>query len=161
MSKKNHIMVLAAALTTINGCSLFSPSWDSGRGRPLRHRILHAAVLGDSLSVNGTMNSITAFTDYGIKVYRAVDDQQTNLTLKSFQIFWMKSMCFEIEFSAPHPDATSVQLDLAFTSRSGLQRITKTVTIERDWGEHPGYLTQLRRWEREPRLDTEQKTKGK
>lgn len=160
MIKQNHLM-LAAALTTLNGCSLFNPSWHSGAGKPLKHYIYHATVLGDSLSVNGEMNGLTAFTDYGIKVYRALDDQDTNLTLKSFQIFWMKALCFEIEFSAPHPDATSVQLDLVFTSRSGLQRIRRTIPIGRDRGEQPRYLTRLHRWEREPRSNGQRKSKGK
>lgn len=134
------------ALTLCSGC--LTPRWHDGI-QPLKHKIDQVAVCAetaDSLTVSGVMHPIVAFTDYGIKVYDATDDKGNRLDLRSFQIFWAKAICFQIEFSAPDPNAKTVDLDLAFRSRSGIERITSTLPIDRQ--EHSDYLNSLRGWER-------------
>lgn len=110
------------------------------------HKAEQAVVYNDSLTISGSMTRTCALTDYGIKVHKAADDMGTELDLRSFQIFWMKVMCFEIEFSKPHPEAQQVHYDIAFISRSGVEALKGSLPIER--GRHGNYLMQLPRWQR-------------
>jgi hypothetical protein len=144
---KLRIFACCLLACTVAGCSLFDPTWHSGQGRRIRHFPTQAVVYGNSLTISGEMSWLYAHTDYGVKVYKAVDDRGTPLQLRSFQIFWMKVPCFEIEFSPPHPEAANVEYDIAFTSRSGVQRLTGTLPIERNIH---NYLMQLHRWTRNP-----------
>lgn len=146
---------MRTALTICIGLMVFcaachyTPRWHEGKGC-LRHHIGQVAVVAeepDSLSVSGHIDPLVAFTDYGIKVYSATDDKGNKLELRSVQIFWMKAECFEIELSAPDPEANAVVLDLAFMTRSGIQRVTTTLPISRL--ETGNYLTQSGRWERD------------
>jgi hypothetical protein len=139
------LITCLGVVVTCSGC--LTPRWHDGT-RPLKHRITQVAVCAktpDSLTVSGNVGPIVAFTDYGIKVCDAMDDKGNRLDLRGFQIFWAKALCFQVELSAPDPDARSIDLDLAFRSRSGIERITTTVPIERQ--EHGNFLSSLRGWE--------------
>lgn len=133
------------AIGLCSGC--LTPRWHDG-GQPLRHRIEQVAVCAktaDSLTVSGTIRPLVAFTNYGMKVYDATDDKGNRLALRSCQIFWAKALCFQIEFSAPDPNATEVALDIAFRSYSGVERIASTFPIDRR--DDDNYLSSLRGWE--------------
>ncbi len=132
--------VVTGVLACASGCG---PQWHSGyEMRPMLHYVDEAAVFADEpgcLSVTGSVRTDwvhMAVTDYGVKVDRAEDDTGRKLALQSFQIFWMKDQCFEAVFSAPDPRAKSVSVAFAFTTRSGVQRVTKTLPIERNRTPH-------------------------
>jgi len=130
------------------GCG---PSWHSGKEDfTLTHGIDKAEVHGDSLIVMGWISPLVAVTDYGLKVFEARDDTGRELPFKSFQMTYAKGMWFTIELDAPDPKAKSISLDIAFTSRSGPQRIRKDLPITRntvrDW------RARLHSWE--PRRST-------
>ena len=130
------------------GCGFLQPAWHDHQ--PLRHVINGAALYDGILSVHGEIycRRPLAFSDYGIKVHRAVDDTGYVLELKSVQVFWMKGMYFEIELSEPRSTATEVSLDLSFVTRTGLERITNTYPIRRN--PTLGFWTQHHRWDRDP-----------
>jgi hypothetical protein len=119
---------------------------------PLRHTIRQVAVYADSLSVSGDIEPVNAFTDYGIKVFNAVDDRGTRLELKSFQISLRKGYYFEIELTKPDLKAKTVTLDIAFTSRSGLQRIKATQPIERS--NISNFYIRFPRFDRKPSINS-------
>ncbi|MCB9855782.1 MAG: hypothetical protein H6818_08845 [Phycisphaerales bacterium] len=100
------------------GCS---PSVHKGR-QMADHRINHARVIDDVLSIQGSL-PLCAYTDYGVKLLDCKDDTGRDLRLRSAQIFWMKGEFFELELDPPGESATQVSMDLLFTTRSGLQRI--------------------------------------
>lgn len=113
------------------GCSGLEPRWHSGRKHSVTHALQEASVFEEGLSVRGSISPVCAFTDYGIKVYSARDDTGNDLALRSFQVFYAKVMRFEIEFESPADEAETVTLDIAFTTRSGLQRLKETLPIDR------------------------------
>lgn len=137
---KRFLPILAMSLLV--GCA---PGWHDGSVE-LRHVICQAAVYGESLSLQGGMAPLVSVTDYGFRVNDVHDDTGKQLALKSFQIFWMKGLFYEAEFDAPAPTAKTVNVDVVFRSRSGNQRIEKTLPIER--GLNPNWHTQLRRWQK-------------
>lgn len=150
---KRRTLAIQMAMLSLHclsyGCSLFSPHWDDGTGRKLRHKVSQAVVYKGRLGVAGTMNNLKAFTDYGVRVNSATDDLGNTLEFKSAQISRAKEMCFELEFSEPPPEATAFHYDLTFTSRTGLQNVTGSIGIER--GAAPNYLQMGGSWSREPR----------
>jgi len=115
----------------------------------IHHTIDRAAVYADNLSLQGRLNAVRAFTDYGVKVNSAVDDTGKQLDFRSYQLFWMKAMLFELEFEAPSPTAQTVSVDVEFRTRSGKQRVRTTLALDRTG--HTGYRTQLGRWQRQDR----------
>ena len=145
---KKHLLVLCTQTILLSsGCSIFCPQWHDGSGPPLKHRVGRAEAHDNRLTITGYIGRAYSFTDYGAKVYRVVDDHGTALQLRSFQIAWAKGIRFELEFSSPHPEAESVEYDIAFTSRSGVDRITGTAVIEKGKGCFQG------RWDWQPRKD--------
>jgi len=72
------------------------------------------------------------------------DDTARKLDFKSFQLFWMKDLCFEVEFEAPADTASSVEVDMDFLSRSGKERVKATIPITRN--AVGDYRSQLDRW---------------
>ena len=145
ISMTRSIAVVFSVLL-LSGCAILQPTWHDRQ--PLKHVVEGTAVLDGRLSVHGEIKCgpPLAFSDYGIKVRRAVDDTGRHLELKSVQVFWMKVTCFEIELTEPDPSAKTVSLDLLFLTRTGLERITKTYPIQRDV--QSAYWTQLGRWNR-------------
>ena len=159
-------LILVAIVLSACGCT--TPQWHTGdEAHPLLHEVEYASVFTDqpdTISVTGEIIPSWmrfAVTDYGIKVNRAEDDTGRTLALRSFQIFWMKVECFEAVFTAPAPAAKSLNIDFVFTSRSGVQRIVKTLPIRRDV--KPSYITMPQRWEPSPNapdLSSQHKTKA-
>lgn len=129
------------------GCN---PSFHNGR-QMADHRINHARVIDDVLSIEGSL-PLYAYTDYGVKLLDCKDDTGKELRLRSAQIFWMKGEFFELELDPPDPDATQVSIDVLFTTRSGLQRIPQTLTLDR--GVTTDFATQRDRWQRTPVVET-------
>ncbi len=124
------------------GCA---PAWHSGdEGVPVRHSVQRAVVYGDSLSIQGIINRTVAFTDYGVKVNHVSDDTGVALPFRSFQLFWVKELRFEVECAAPPPSARSVNVDLTFLTRSGSESVRKQLTILRQI--EPDYTTGLEAW---------------
>ncbi len=129
-------------LVPLLGCA---PAWHTGEERfKVWHTIRRAVVYNDSLSIQGVINPILAFTDYGVKVNEVTDDTGTRLPFRSYQTFWAKELCFELECAAPGPAARTVDIDVAFLTRSGKQVVRKELPVVR--GVEPSYATQLRAW---------------
>jgi hypothetical protein len=137
-----EVGVLMLALLCPMGCA---PPWHNGGPlEVVRHGVEGAQVIGDSLSVQGGINWLFAFTDYGVKVCKAEDNEGRTLQLRSYRIFWMKEYRWEAEFTAPSEGATTVSIDLQFFTRSGFQRIRKTLPISRST--NVDYRSQLKGW---------------
>ena len=135
--------VSAVTVCAIVGCA---PAWHAGdRTLALSHSLQRAVVYEDRLSVQGVIQPLVSVTDYGFRVNEVHDGTGKNLSLKSFQIFWMKELRFEAEFEAPSVSADTVLVDVEFLSRSGRQRLRSTLPIERN--ATFDYRTQLPRWQ--------------
>lgn len=134
--------MLVAILASCTGCG---PAWHSGNeGFTVRHTVQRAVVYGDSLSIQGIINRTLAFTDYGVKVNEVSDDTGVALPFRSFQVFWVKELRFEVECTAPSPSARSVNVNLTFLSRSGSQTVRKKLGILREI--QRDYTTGLEAW---------------
>ncbi len=125
-----------------SGCA---PRWHSGHdGHVAIHKVESAQVLGDSLSVQGCL-SLLAYSDYGIKLVGCRDDTGRELRLRSTQIFWAKDERFELELDPPSSGAAQIEIDVMFRTRSGTQRIRKTLRLDRSG--QTSYTTALRAFE--------------
>jgi len=134
-------LVGVSAVTCVSGCA---PGAQRTAGVALSYSIRRAAVDGDSLSVQGTISPQASFTDFGVRVREVRDDTARKLDFKCFQLFWMKDLCFEVEFEAPADTASSVEVDMDFLSRSGKERVKATIPITRN--AVGDYRSQLDRW---------------
>lgn len=140
-----YTFLLVPALLATPACA---PRWHSGGERfEIRHSLDRAAVYEDSLCLQGRLTPVRAFTDYGVRIGRVVDDTGETLAVKSFQLFWMKEMRFELEVEAPAAGARTVTANLEFLTRSAVEHVNATLSIERT--PETDYRTQLRRWGRE------------
>jgi hypothetical protein len=137
---------LGAVSCMLAGCA---PSWHAGSNVTLSHSLQRAVVYDDSLSLQGRVNPLVSFTDYGLKVHRLQDDTGRSLNFRSFQVFWAKELRFEAEFDSPSPAAKQLSVDIEFVSRSGRQRLQSLLDIERNVP--TDYRTHLGSW-REARL---------
>ncbi len=125
------------------GC--FTPRWHEGGPSPNLHTLQRAAVIQDALSIQGRL-PLYGYSDYGVRLNRAVDDQGQELQLKSAAIFWVKEERFELELDPPHPQATQVTIDVSFKTRAGVQRIEKSLPIDRSGRDD--YRSELSGWNR-------------
>lgn len=135
-----------ASFLCMVGC--FSPQWHEGGPYPDLHTIQRAAVIQGALSIQGQL-PLYGYSDYGVRLNRAVDDQGQELGLKSASISWIKEERFELELDPPHPQATQVTIDVSFSTRAGLQRIEKSLPIDRTG--RADYRTWLSGWNRPER----------
>jgi hypothetical protein len=128
-----RILTAAAGFSLLLlSCAGCAPTWHSGDGLDIvRHQITGAQVIEDSLSVQGRISLLCAFTDYGVKVRKAQDNEGRTLEFRSFQIFWAKEYRWEAEFSLPGENATAVVIELEFATRNGKERVQETLPIDR------------------------------
>lgn len=139
------LLAVLLLIIPVFGCS---PQWHANETIALHHSIDRAAVYGRSVSVQGRITPVVAVTDYGFKSNEARDDLGNSLKFRSFQLFWMKELRFEVELELPDSSAKEVSLDFEFRSRAGVQRLRSTLPLERNVS--PDYRTQLRRWTESP-----------
>lgn len=134
---------ICACLLVLAGC--FSPQWHEDGSSPNLHTIERAAVTQGALSIKGQL-PLYGYSNYGVRLNRAVDDQGQELHLKSAAIWWAKEERFELELDPPHPQATQVTIDVLFKTRAGLQRIEESIPIDRSGT--ASYRTALSGWNR-------------
>lgn len=139
--ERRLLYLLGAVSCMVAGCA---PSWHAGSNVTLSHSLQRAVVYDDSLSLQGRVNPVVSFTDYGLKVHRLQDDTGRSLNFRSFQVFWAKELRFEAEFDPPSSAAKQVSVDIEFVSRSGRQRLQSLLDVERNVP--TDYRTQLGSW---------------
>ncbi|MBI5866537.1 MAG: hypothetical protein HZB38_18875 [Planctomycetes bacterium] len=142
-------ITVCSCFLSMAGC--FAPQWHQGGPNPNLHTIQRAAVIQGALSIQGHL-PLYGYSNYGVRLNRAVDDRGQELQLKSAAIWWSKEERFELELDPPHSQATQVTIDVSFSTRAGVQRIEKTLPIDRSGT--IVYGTELSRWNRPNRQNS-------
>lgn len=133
-------IIIQLLLTTL----LFTVGCAHVQTGSVSHAVHEALVLGDSLSVQGSIGTRYAFRTYGVRVNKARDDTGRDLAFRSYMMLNAKGQWFEIELSAPSMSARFVDLDLEFVTRSGEERIKQRLSLDRE--RKPNFITRIGRW---------------
>lgn len=131
------VLGVLGTLSCLAGCS---PSWHSGdESWSLNYHLNTAEVIGDNLMVTGNISPIVSLTEVGLKIRRVQDNTGRKLAFRSFRTLYAKGLWFVIAFDKPAKSAESVSLDMVFTSRSGLQEVSRRMPIQ--WDAKPDFRT--------------------